>query len=99
MAAPQTVPVAISTFSETIEKGGLVRTTTYIVFQDVIYYQKQFPYPTRKVAGQWWADVPPNLLKEKSLNDSRQDTESKPVYGGEQNNRFAAAKQPESPTM
>lgn len=99
MASPQTVPVPVSTFSETIEKGGLLRTTTYIVFQDVIYYQKQFPYPTRKVAGQWWADVPPHLLKEKSLNDSRRDTESKPVYGGEQNNHFAATKEPESPAM
>lgn len=74
----RTTTVPISTFSETIEKGGLLRTTSYIIFQDIIYHQKQFPYPTRKVAGQWWADVPSDIIKTKSPDESRRDSDAKP---------------------
>ncbi|MDD2466174.1 MAG: zonular occludens toxin domain-containing protein [Desulfobulbus sp.] len=76
---PKTITVPISSFSETSEKGGLLRTTLYIVFQDVIYYKNSFPYPCRKIAGQWWADVPVEIIKDKPKEEVRRDSEAKPV--------------------
>ncbi len=76
---PKTVTVPISTLSETVEKNGFLRTTMYIVFQDVIYTKTSFPYPYRKLLGQWWADVPPEIIKEQPKEESRRDSDAGPV--------------------
>lgn len=73
------VTVPISTLSETVQRGGLLRTSHFIVFQDVVYHQKSFPYPCRKIFGQWWADVPAEVIQPVEKEESRSDSTAKPV--------------------
>ncbi|MGD9949780.1 MAG: zonular occludens toxin domain-containing protein [Desulfobulbus sp.] len=75
----KTVTVPISTLSETVEKNGFLRTTMFIVFQDVIYTKASFPYPFHKLGGQWWAKVPPEIIKAKDKEEFHKDSEAKPV--------------------
>jgi len=76
---PKTVTVPISTLAETSEERGLVRTRRFIIFQDVVYPERSFPYPHRKLLGQWWADVPPEIIKPKEEEEERRDSETGPV--------------------
>lgn len=71
LASNNLVTVVVSMLTEIDTALGFDRRTEFVVFQDVVYPRKLFPHPLRRIAGQWWADVPPELIKIEEKEETR----------------------------
>ncbi len=73
------VTVPVSMLTEFDNSYSISRKIEYVIFQDVIYSRHKYPYSLRRLAGQWFSDVPAEIIKEQPNTESRRDSEAKPV--------------------
>lgn len=75
----ETLTVPVSMLSETKRIGGFEQSIHFVIFQDVVYPKNLFPYPLRKLAGQWWTDVPASLVQAEQKEEKQNSRESQPA--------------------
>lgn len=96
------VTVVVSMLTEIDSALGFEKSTQYVIFQDVVYPRNLYPYPLRRVAGQWWSDVPSSKIKVAAEDaatsgpgqpDRRNDSASGSAHGPADRGQFRPSNQ------
>jgi len=61
---PEPVSVPVSVVTEWRSDMLADRKLEFVVFMDVVYPKSVFPHRVRRLMGQWFADVPPDVAKQ-----------------------------------